>query len=517
METVTRPAPTLAGVDIAALSTDQLEDGICGFAARLAAATCAFVLAVAEYDRRGGWETWECRSMAQWLTWKCAMGPVAAREHVRIGAALAELGLVRERFAAGALSYSQVRAITRVATTATESDLVDLADAMTASQLETVVRAYRRARPDVTDPGDAPHARRTLSICTDDDGSLVGTFRLAPEDGAVFVAALTAATDRRTAEDAERADPHTGSGAGEGSGDAEADDPTLDPAGAVHADALMAMAGAYLDRPTPDSGDGEHGSGDVGDRYVVSIIAERRVLESTADDRPDGVCQIDDGPGLDPDVVRRLACEAPTETILEDQFGHVLDVGRRTRRVNRALRRALTRRDGGCQYPGCTTRRIQAHHVEHWIDGGPTSMANLISLCSRHHHRHHEGAFRIDPAPGGGWSFTRADGRPIPSAATRPSQGIDADPGIEPSVVACTPNWEGDALSDLSGIVDGLLRSEGLLIEAPLPPPRPDLAPYPLSDIASSNNRTEPDRTESAHWPSPWPDPWGQPHRWPGE
>lgn len=368
------PAPTLAGVDVATLSTDELEDGICGFAARLAAATCVFVLAVAEYDRRRGWEGWECRSMAHWLTWKAAMGPVAAREHVRVGAALADLGLVRERFAAGALSYSQVRAVTRVATPATEADLVDMAAAMTASQLEAVVRAYRRARPDVTDPDRAPHARRTLIWYSDDDGSLLGSFRLAPEDGAVVVAALAAAGDRGRVEPASTTGPDSPTGA-EGGGDGGDGDPTLDPPAAGRADALVALAGAYLDRVAGAEtvGGDSDDTDNTADRYVVSIIAERRVLEGPAAEHRDGVCQVDDGPGLDPDTVRRLACEAPTVTIVEDQFGRVLDVGRRTRRVNRALRRALARRDGGCQFPGCDIRRTQAHHVIHWVDGGPTT------------------------------------------------------------------------------------------------------------------------------------------------
>ena len=516
--TETMPAQTLAGVDLATLSTDELEDGICGFAARLAAATCAFVLAVAEYDRRRGWESWECRSMAHWLTWKCAMGPVAAREHVRVGAALAELGLVRARFGAGALSYSQVRAITRAATPATEADLVDLAAAMTAAQLETVVRAYRRARPDVTDPDRAPHARRKLNCYTDDDGSLVGTFRLPPEDGAVLVAALAAAaTDRGRAEQAPT-EPDNSTATGDG-GDGGDRDPTLDPPAAGRADAMVALAGAYLERAANSDNPegGSDGTDNTADRYLVTIIAERRVLQDRGEERPDGVCQIDDGPGLDPGTVRRLACEAPTVTIVEDQFGHVLDVGRRTRRVNRALRRALARRDGGCQFPGCDTRRTQAHHVTHWIDGGPTTVANLISLCSRHHHRHHQGAYTITPGPDKRWVFTRADGRPIPTTVSPPATGVGPDPGVEPAVTDCTQDWEGDVLSDLSGIVDGLLRREGLLNEDPMPTPWPDIDPPAPWVTNAHDSRPSTDPAGAARWPNPWRDPWQPNTPWPGQ
>ena len=106
----------MVGMDLGRLGDSELEEGICSFAGRLAAASCVFVLAIAEYDRRRCWERWECRSMAHWLTWKCAMSPLAAREHIRVGAALAHLPKMRAAFAAGELSYSQVRAATRVAT-----------------------------------------------------------------------------------------------------------------------------------------------------------------------------------------------------------------------------------------------------------------------------------------------------------------------------------------------------------------------------------------------------------------
>jgi hypothetical protein len=508
MGIASRPAPTLAGVDLEALSTEELEEGICGFAARLAAATCVFVLAIAEYDRRRAWETWECRSMAHWLSWKCAMGPVAAREHVRVGAALGGLDLVRERFSTGTLSYSQVRAITRVATVATQADLVDLARAMTAAQLETVVRAYRRARPDVTDPDRAPVARRTLTCYTDDDGSLVGTFRLGPEDGAVLLTALSAASECRRAKESEAA-------CGDGE---EADDPTLDPAGAARADALVDLATAYLRQAEAGDTEGEeHRSAGAADRYVVNIIAEQQVLAGNPGERPDGVCQIEHGPGLAAETVRRLACEAPSVTIVEDQFGHVLDVGRRTRRISRALRRALARRDGGCQFPGCTTRTTQAHHVEHWIDGGPTRLNNLIELCSRHHHRHHEGGFGIAPGNPGGWVFTRSDGRIIPPTATPPSHQVGPDPGVEPSVSTCTPDWEGGTITDLGGIVDGLLRTEGLLVEPPPPSPCPDLEAS-LGWVTVAHLDTAPGGAGAPGCsPSPWRDPWNDTATWPGE
>lgn len=382
--------------------------------------------------------------MAHWLTWKCAMGPVAAREHVRVGAALASLPVVRRQFSAGAISYSQARAITRVATPDTEESLV--ARAMTAAQLERLVRAYRRARPVAADPTTAPRALRGLQWCYDDDGSVVGRFRLAPEDGALVVKALEAATRSR---EADRADVKE-----------DCLDPATDAFAANQADGLIDLAAAYLSRKAQDEGS----AGDD-DRYLVTIVAERRVLETDSGNHAcgdDGVCEIESGHGLDVGVVRRIACDQPTVTIVEDERGQVLDVGRRTRRINRRLRRALHHRDQQCCFPGCDSRRMEAHHVTHWIDGGRTSLDNLVSLCRRHHQRHHDGAYSIQRGADGSWAFVLADGRTLPGTVALPGWEGPPDAGVEPGVSTCTPQWDGRPLQELPFVVGLLLDREGL-------------------------------------------------------
>ena len=132
---------------LADLTTERLEAQIVAMAGRRAADDCAWLLLIAEFDRREGWTSWECRSTAYWLSWHCGLSVVAAREHVRVGRALEQLGRVRAEFAAGRLTYSKVRAITRVATPANEQSLVDLALAATAAQLERICAAYRAVQP----------------------------------------------------------------------------------------------------------------------------------------------------------------------------------------------------------------------------------------------------------------------------------------------------------------------------------------------------------------------------------
>ena len=97
-------------------------------------------------------------SCAQWLSWKCQLSSGTAREHVRVARALRDLPVIRARFAAGRLSYAKVRALTRIATPATEAGLAELAGPMTANQLERFARAHRQVTR--ADDADARVRRR---------------------------------------------------------------------------------------------------------------------------------------------------------------------------------------------------------------------------------------------------------------------------------------------------------------------------------------------------------------------
>jgi hypothetical protein len=81
-----------------------------------------------------------------------------------------------------------------------------------------------------------------------------------------------------------------------------------------------------------------------------------------------------------------------------------LDVGRTSRVVTPAQRHALAVRDGGCVFPGCSRPLVwcEAHHLWHWLDGGPTDLDNLVLLCRAHHRAVHEGRWRLTRNPDGG-------------------------------------------------------------------------------------------------------------------
>src|SRR5439155_100640 len=151
---------------------------------------------------------------------------------------------------------------------------------------------------------------------------------------------------------------------------------------------------------------------------------------------------------------RRLACDTALLVILADG-PEVLDVGRSTRTVSRALRRALIARDRGCAMPGCTEhrpRKLHAHHVWHWADGGPTALANLILLCKAHHHLIHHTGFTIT-ADNGRFVFRDPAGtvlQPAPTlaAVTEPLPDVDHE---------TVPRWAGHEL-DLDYVLSTLMQ-----------------------------------------------------------
>ncbi len=214
--TVPHAVPLPGDPDPVSVPLERLELQICELAGHLAAATCRFLVLLGDFDARRGWAGWEVNSCAAWLSWKCQMSSGAAREHVRVARALRGLPVIRGEFAAGRLSYAKVRALTRIATGATEAGLAVLAGPMTGNQLERFARAHRQ----VSAAGDGGvRVRRRLVWRFEEDGSLSGTFRLPPLAGAVVLRALRAAAgDLAGLDRAGREDP-AGRGKTDGSGD----------------------------------------------------------------------------------------------------------------------------------------------------------------------------------------------------------------------------------------------------------------------------------------------------------
>ena len=125
-------------------------------------------------------------------------------------------------------------------------------------------------------------------------------------------------------------------------------------------------------------------------------------------------CHIQDGLAVSLSTLALISCNATISTMIHDTAGAILDVGRRTRKPTPALRRAIRERDGyRCQFPGCHSRRTDAHHIVHWANGGETKLGNLISLCKRHHALVHDKGYFIASTPGG-FAFYSPQGTPMP-------------------------------------------------------------------------------------------------------
>jgi hypothetical protein len=188
---------------------ERLEAQICEGAAHLAAGVGRWLLLVGDFDAHRGYERWECPSTAVWLNWHCGISVHTGQDQVRVGRALLDYPRIAEALCSGRLSYTKVRAITRVVTPETEATLLDLASGVPASQIERIVTG--RKRVDALD--NAAHKVRYLDTYDDEDGSLVGMFRLDPDEGAALRAGLTLGKDvlrhqKRSAErSGEQAEP----------------------------------------------------------------------------------------------------------------------------------------------------------------------------------------------------------------------------------------------------------------------------------------------------------------------
>jgi hypothetical protein len=144
-----------------------------------------------------------------------------------------------------------------------------------------------------------------------------------------------------------------------------------------------------------------------------------------------------------------IACSSAWSWMLHDSAGKLLDLGRRRRRPNAALRRAARERDTcRCRFPGCESRRVDLHHIQYWSNGGRTKLDNLVSLCRYHHMLVHDRGYLIAAARDGTFAFYRPDGTAVP--ACPPLPGSDGriqdchDAEITPETII--PPWYGEKL-----------------------------------------------------------------------
>ena len=399
------------------------------------------------------WISSASSSCAAWLTWRVGLDPGAARERVRVARALGTLPHLAEALARGQLSYSKVRALTRVATPDTDARLVGIGRAGTAAHVERIVRSWRQVDRRAERRETARrHASRALHVHHDEDGTVVLRGRLEPEVGALLLKAIAAARETLY--------PRTRIG-GEVSADPMDQPPT---APQQRADALALLAETAL----------HHGldPGPPGERYQVVVHVDAPVL---AEAEHPGQTVLEDGVRVSAETSQRLACDASRVGMRHDEAGRLVEVGARNRTIPPALRRALQHRDRGCRFPGCGVPFGQGHHLRHWPRGGSTTLSNLALLCRRHHRAVHEEGYQVARGVDGALRFTRPDGRPIPevprppSVPSDPSAALRAHDGV-PRITARTaaPAWGGERL-DVGWALD-VLRPPANPLEVPSVP-----------------------------------------------
>ena len=441
---------------------EALAAEITTLAGRLNAAQYRFLKLLDEFDRAQGWAGPGVRSLAHWLELKCGLGDLAAREKVRVARALRELPLIDASFERGEISYSKVRAMTRAAMPENEKQLLNIARHGTAAHMERLVRVYRRCREQPgAAPGETAIRREERFYCfAEDDETMVFGGRVSVEQGRLLVKALDAMVAEMEADEREGGDgaPNaatetaenvsaetsaTGFGAGLSSETSAAASrrnvsaetttaasvpdvsaETLSDAGpdrtplklfrVRRATALVQIAEHYLATRRGGSGATPMKSSDA---YQVFVHVNAN--DAHPDNRINGAhtTYTDDRRCLAPHVARQLACDASRRTVLENERGEVLNIGRRSRIVPWHIAHALRIRDGGCRFPGCNQHRwTDAHHIHHWADGGETSLENLVILCRYHHRALHRDEYRIEHGADGELIFMDARHRPAPLA-----------------------------------------------------------------------------------------------------
>ncbi len=292
-----------------------------------------------------------------------------------------------------------------------------------------------------------------MSQRTENDGTVTIMVRVLPEEALQVRSMIDRMVELEGAADAHDDDPDAAVDDGVATGsDGIAD--TRRSYGARKADAVLNALSAAVASGAPDT------SGL--DRHTLVLHMDARDLaeDEAADDRRDKqvvVQDVHDGTrSMSRSVLRRLACDAGLVPIVLDDAGTPMDVGRRDRKLSVALRRAVMVRDRSCRFPGCgSTRHLHAHHVQHWADGGPTDLSNLVVTCAHHHRFVHEHRWQVEPLGDGRFSFAPPGAEPLPRVFPLPDprhaapDDLIAGPAISDPFHLRPDEWPGPGYANI--------------------------------------------------------------------
>lgn len=346
-------------------------------AAQINCANYRFIKLLGYFDAEKLWSDAGIKSCAHWLNWKCGIGHCAAREKVRVARCLHnQLPIINEYFSEGKISFSKVRAMTRVATPENEDFLIRIAEHGTASHIEKLVQKYEKVKPKDEDSQFyyQPEHENSISWHSFDDSMQIKV-TLPIEEGKIIVNAVKHLAKVNKEGCIQKHDVSAVT--------AENDlQPSMED---FHISALVQLAERYLADPQI--------------RTLPSNERCQVVLHTTIDDEHQrhGCDCHTDGQWLSKENAQRLGCDAAIQAVIKNQQGNVLNVGRKSRTVTPKLKRAIDIRDETCRFPGCCNNKyVDYHHIQHWAEGGETSTDNLIKLCRFHHRALHRGQFNIE-------------------------------------------------------------------------------------------------------------------------
>jgi hypothetical protein len=327
--------------------------------------------AIAEMDRLEMWRGSGARDMAQWLAIRQGISQWKARRWIAAGYALEHLTDLARAFSEGELGIDKVVELARFASFEAEAGLIRWAMFVSCAAVRR--RADLEVRRDIDDVREAERSR-FLRWWHADDGNRLGLeAELPAAQGAIVASALQRVTDTLPVMPGE-------------------EDPTY--VEARRADALVAVCSTRLAEDADP------------DRATVVVHARFGDLAATR-----GSAEIGDGGRIHPETARRLLCDSRVQTVIEDQEGEPLRLGRLTREPSASMMRLLRHRDGECRFPGCGARRFtQAHHIVWWREGGPTDLDNLILLCFFHHKLVHEHGWAVHRHASGSLRWIEPDG-----------------------------------------------------------------------------------------------------------
>jgi hypothetical protein len=295
-------------------------------------------------------------------------------------------------FAVGELSFTKVRALTRVANRDNEQQLLEFALRHTAVTVADRCRELRCGSETSIGTAERVWANRSLRIRRDRERSMMTiTVDLPLDTGELLEKALDKARDDECLDIPDLADTSWST---------------------RQADAFVNMVSGYLS--------GSKNEGPANDNYLVTVHVDQSALAGSQGRS-----------ALPIESVKRLCCDSKAVVIIENEGGEPLSIGRKTRIIPKGIERAVRARDNNrCTFPGCDNHRyLHSHHVEHWSNGGETSLENLMSLCTKHHTLVHEGGFRIEKDFQDRWYFMRPDGIAVPPCGYDSRDLIDEETG----------------------------------------------------------------------------------------